>query len=90
MVGFIEHKQLVAACHDSCRAQCHQIGFGTGIGETYLLDRLETLGDQVGEAKLSQIVRAQIQADIERLVDRPADRRVRMAEHAGRVFTKEV
>ena len=84
MVAALEHQDLRPAGDRPRRADRHQIGLGAGIGEAHQLDRREAGADRRGKARLGRIVRAEIEALIERRLDRPADRRMRMAEDARR------
>ena len=90
MIAAGEDQDLVAAGQGARRGNRHQIGLGAGVGEAHQLDRRKTIADRRGEPPLGRALRAKVPAAVERLVDRAADCRVRMAEQPGGELAEEI
>ena len=90
VIAAIEDEDLVAAGDCPRRRDRHQIGLGAAIGEAYEIDRRKAVADRRGEPRLGGAMRAEIDAAVERLVDRAADRRMRMAENPGGKLAEEI
>ena len=66
-----------------------QVGLGAGVGEAHALQP-EAVAHGAGELRLQQVVRAEVDAGIQRAIHRGADHRMRVAIDAGGVFAEEV
>jgi hypothetical protein len=85
-----EHQNLGAAGDRARGADRHQIGLGAGVGEAHQLDRWKAGAHRCGKARLGLAMRAEIEPAGERVFDRAADKRVRMAVDAGGELAQEI
>ena len=66
VIAALEHQNLRPAGDRARGADRHQIGLGAGIGKAHQLDRRKAGADRRGKPRLGRIVRAEIEAAIER------------------------
>ena len=94
-----EHAPVIAALHrhhlgapgeDPGDADGHQIRLGARIREAHQFQGREALDDQLGEARLVAVRRAQHDAVVERGLDRLDDRGFGMPVEPGRVLGHEI
>ena len=90
VVGAVEHHDQLAAGGGPGRAEGHQIGFGSGVAEADQLARRKATGDERCQLRLIAARRAENDAAVERLTDRPLDHRVGMTVETGAVLAQEV
>ena len=90
VVAAVEHEHPTPAGVVRRQRECHQVRFGTGVREAHLLDRREACGDQLGEANLVRMNRAECPPAIDRSVSGRPHRPGRMSEEAGGVVAEEV
>src|SRR5260370_14202812 len=90
MITAAEHEDFRPAGDGPRRTDRHQIGLGAGIREAHQLDRREARANCRGKPRLRRGMRAEIEALLERRLDRLADRRMRVAENAGSELTEEI
>ncbi len=90
VVAAVEDENLLAPGNRDGGADRHQIGLGAGIGEAHQRDRREAVADRLGEFGFGHAVRAEIDAAVERFVDRLADDGMRVAVEAGGELGEEI
>ena len=90
MIAAGEHQDLGPAGDRACGADRHQIGLGAGIGEAHQIDRRKAGAHRRGKPRLGLALRAEIEPAVERLLDRAADRRVRVAVDPGGELAEEI
>ncbi len=99
MAAEIEHAAVIAAAKDqdlgpagdgAGGADRHQIGLGAGIGEAHQVDRRKAGAHRRGKPRLGLVLRAEIEPARECLLDRPADRRVRVAVDPGGELAEKI
>src|SRR5262249_21913881 len=90
VVAALKDQYLRPAGDRTRSADRHQIGFSAGIGKTHEFNRRKTGADSCGKAGLGRVVRAKIEAAVERLLDRLADLGVRMTKDSGGELAEEI
>ncbi len=99
MAAEIKHAAVIAAGEDQDLGPAgdrargtdrHQIGLGAGIGEAHQLDRREARAHRRGKTRLGLAMRAEIEPAGQRVLDRAANRRVRMAVDPGGELAEEI
>src|SRR5262249_48754837 len=90
MIASLEYEDLRPLGDGARSADGHQIGLGSRVRKAHQLDRREPGADRRRETRLEQVVRAKIEAALERRLDRIAYRGMRMAIDPGGELAEEI
>ena len=89
MIAAVHRHDLLPAGEAARRGQRHHVGFRAGIGEAHEV-HVEALRNHLGKLHLALVMRAIVQAIVERSLGGRDDARVRVAVDACRVFAQQV